>query len=56
MKNKERKDLLSEKSRLINLLKPYNNESDWDCLMAEVLVKRILNIEELLNHMSTKPN
>lgn len=44
----ERKELISEKRKLTNSLKCYNNENDWHCLMAELLVRRILKIQELL--------
>ena len=52
MNYQERKDLLSEKRKLLNHLKNYNNAEDCHCLMAELLVKSILRIEEKLNKYS----
>jgi hypothetical protein len=48
MDYQEIKILKSEKRKLYNILKIYNNEQNCYCLAAEVIVKRIIKIEELL--------
>jgi hypothetical protein len=44
----QRKELIQEKRKLTSLLKSYNNANDCHCLLAELLVKRILKLNQLL--------
>jgi hypothetical protein len=49
MYNKNRQELITEKRKLTNRLKDFNtNDLDRHCIAVQVIVKRIVNINEIL--------
>jgi len=43
----EKKELISEKRKLANLVKSYNNQKDYNCMACKLLLKRIVDINNL---------